>query len=130
VRSVDRAGMIAKHLQEHPAPLYSAAAKKRLADDVRRALTIRESIMAAGIKLPPLRDVDRRGELPAIDPEHLSIAQIAIMGGLDRSTITRRLKRLNGSIAEKVVKARQSGVPVTFTTAEALQIINTIGIGR
>jgi hypothetical protein len=129
LREIDRAAMVARHVQENPQTLRNGKAADRLREDARRVLVIRKSIIAANIPLPDLRDIEQRDELPSVDPENLSIGQIAIMSGLDRSSITRRLQKIDGAIAEKYAKGRQTGVWATFTMAEALQIINSTGIG-
>ncbi|MGA2977542.1 MAG: hypothetical protein ABSF77_19730 [Spirochaetia bacterium] len=128
LRCIDRAGMIAQYLREHPTPLQGEQASDRLREDVRRALTIRESIMAAGIELPALRKIGQREELlqnvdsPPIEGD-LKISQIAKLAGVDRTTVMRWLQKMKGPIGEKYWRARGLGKPAVFTLKEAQEII-------
>lgn len=132
LRCIDRAGMIAQHLREHPTPLQGEQASDRLREDVRRALTIRESIIAAGIELPALRKIGQREELlqtmdsPPIEGD-LNISQIAELAGVNRTTIMRWLQGMKGPIGEKYWKARRLGKPATFTLEEVQEIIRRGG---
>jgi hypothetical protein len=129
LRCVDRAGMIAQHLKEHPVENLRSPTEERLREDVRRALAIRESIMAAGIELPPLRAVEQRSDeppaklTPRAELQELTIPQIAELGGRNRSVIKSRLQRMEGPIGKKYAEARWQGKPARFSIEEAEKIL-------
>lgn len=129
LRCVDRAAMFARHLDDH-LPEGNRGDTARLRQSIRRVQAIRKAIQAAGIHLPALWNIGEREELPdvVIKWEELTVPQIAELGAVDRSTVTRRLQKMQGPIAEKYWAARRSGKPAVFMLEEAQEILR--GRGR
>ena len=125
LREIDRSAMLARHLMENPPKVESSMENERLTEDIRRTLVIRQSIIASGIELPDLRNIEDRGEPLALDSEMLTVSQIGYMFGLDRSTVVRRLRRMNGPIAQKWSDAQRAGALAIFTLSEAREIISS-----
>jgi DNA-directed RNA polymerase specialized sigma24 family protein len=123
LRAVDRAVMFAQHLQDHP-PENKV---DRLEESIRRVRVIRDAIQNGGIALPPLRSIQDRGELLPADLEKLTVTEIAIMAGLNRSTVSRRLQGMTGPIGSRYRDAIQGGRSATYTLEEAQQILQTGG---
>lgn len=113
--------MLASHLSGHPSGL-TPNDEERLSEAVRRAQVIRAAILAAGIQLPPLRDIAQRDE-PSEDLQELTIGQIARWSGLDRGTVLRRLRRLGGELLQRYIQTRAAGSAAKYTVQEAGLIV-------
>jgi hypothetical protein len=126
LHNADRAAMLAGYLSAHPMTKHAGQAA-RLREALRRALAIRAAIEGAGIALPDLKGFEMRDELPDVNPERMSISQIAFMCGLSRSTVMRRCQRMPGPIGDRYREADRAGTPAIFTLAEAQEILSTGG---
>lgn len=125
LRCLDRAAQLAFYLEEHP-PAHSGE-RERLRTVTRRVRAARDAVEAAGVKLPPLRPIEDRGDGlppgPGDEPESLTIAELARLSGFHRNTIIRWIRLAGGPIAERFEKARKGGPPARYTPQEVAAII-------
>ncbi len=97
LRAVDRACMLAFHLQKHSEHIESRTDRTEKA--INRPIAICEAIQKTAIQLPPLRSIEEREEyLRKLGDSVLEIARLA---GPDPTMVNKWLGRLSGSVHKK-----------------------------